>query len=167
MRQGTRKGGLTIGKTQKSKLLPRLGEAGLLLGAIVFFAAAWISDFRDGLRETLQPEFRKVLSTVDGDIFGPGQRGKVLKIQTREGLFVEVYRSDDEGNFALKEKFKLADKRDGYFVFNGEASNLVLDDIDGDRKVEIIVPSFDSDLVAHLNIYSYKKDFDGFIRLNQ
>ena len=50
---------------------------------------------------------------------------------------------------------KLPDKKDGYFTFNGDVTNLAVDDIDNDKKSEILATTFDNDLVAHLNVYRY------------
>ena len=50
---------------------------------------------------------------------------------------------------------KLPDQRDGYFYFQGKATNLALDDLDGDEVLEIIVPSFGEIFRARLNIFKY------------
>lgn len=122
-------------------------------------------DLRSVVNKHVKPEFRQVLSTARGDVFGQGNIAQIVKIKTDEGLFVEVYQKDDS-SLKLIEKIKVQHLHDGYFMFNGEASNLVLDDVDGDQAVEILVPSFDENLVAHLNIYSFNKSRNSFVKLN-
>lgn len=111
---------------------------------------------RNTIRDNLSRPHRKVLSIVEGDIFGTGTLVQVLKVQTEKGLYLEVY-GDSVNNVGrpLLEKIQLPDVRDGYFHFRGQAANLALDDIDEDRRLEIIAPSFDDNLIAHLNIYRY------------
>ncbi|MEZ4870891.1 MAG: hypothetical protein R2827_01335 [Bdellovibrionales bacterium] len=40
-------------------------------------------------------------------------------------------------------------------MFRGQSTNLAVDDVNGDNIPEIIAPSFDKHLVAHMNVFSY------------
>lgn len=105
---------------------------------------------------------RKVLSTVEGRLQHNGQNFKVLKIQNKKGLSLEIYGHTDGSIRRLREKIKLPDNRDGYVQFHGQATNLALQDVDGDNQVEIIAPTYDNNLAAHLNIYRYDEVLDKF-----
>ena len=52
-------------------------------------------------------------------------------------------------------------------MIKGQATNLALKDIDGDNSMEIIVPTYDSNLVAHLNVYKYDPFSRRFIQMSK
>lgn len=79
----------------------------------------------------------------------------MIKIKTHEGLFLEIYGLSAEGGRPLLDRIQLPDRRDGYLNFGTNTANLFLQDMDGDDVPEIIAPSFDENLVAHLNIYRF------------
>ena len=110
---------------------------------------------RENLRTKVLPEDREILSTVTGDIMGDGSVLKVIKVRSKVGLFLEVYKPNQNGASTKMAQIELKDSKDGYFNFNGRTANLALKDINGDSIAEIIAPSFDEDFVAHLNVYSY------------
>lgn len=145
--------------TQNAVLASRIV---LILAFAAFFIAALHPDVRSSMHTALVKDYRIILSTARGDLLGTGSEMTVAKIRTRDGLFIEIYEAKDDGSQRLVERFELADKKDGYFNFNGQATNLAIDDVDGDGRPEILVPSFDQNLVGHLNIYRY--DQGGFHR---
>jgi hypothetical protein len=121
---------------------------------------AWLSVLhplvREGLRAQLLLPRRTILSVASGDIFNNGTMAQVLKIRTEKGLFLEIYGPDlENGDRLLLAQVQLPDSRDGYFHFRGQAANLALQDVDGDGAVEIMAPTFDENLMAHLNVYRY------------
>ncbi|MEQ1875107.1 MAG: hypothetical protein ABL958_00580 [Bdellovibrionia bacterium] len=134
--------------------------AGLVPTLMVF--AALNEDTRQSIRETLQPEFRHLLSTAFGNVLGDGTPIRVMKVQTREGLSLEVYKAN---NYQLVQKIDLEQKKDGYFNYHGEAANLALVDVDGDLIPEIVAPGYDQNLTAQLNVYRYDADTQNFRRL--
>lgn len=127
----------------------------LFLLFAVMLLAALHPEVRSSMRTTLVKDFRMVVSTAHGDLTGSGVALTVAKVKTRDALFIEVYEPRSDGGQHLVERIELADKRDGYFNFNGQATNLAIDDIDGDGRPEILVPTFDHNLVGRLNIYRY------------
>ncbi len=137
---------------------------------LILFVFAMISvavlhpNIRKNLRSKFLPEKRQILSTVSGDVIGEGQDLKVVKVKSKAGLFLEVYKPTQEGFSSKIAQIKLDDRTDGYFNFNGRASNLALKDVNGDEIAEIIAPSFDEDFVAHLNVFSYN-NFTGQFEL--
>jgi len=115
------------------------------------------SDIRSNVRSLIQPSYRVILAVALADLDGSGTKYQVLKVKTNEGLFLEVY-GRGSGKLpapTLLASTKLPDRKDGYFTFNGEVTNLAIDDIDNDKKPEILATTFDGDLVAHLNVYRY------------
>ena len=59
----------------------------------------------------------------------------------------------------------LPDHKDGFFLYQGEATNLALEDVDGDQQLDIIAPSYDNNLVARLNVYSYDQRSENLSKL--
>lgn len=142
-----------------------LAKSGQLLSLLIpgLFIVATLNDgARAAIRETLQPEYRKLLSTAFGDVLGNGTPIRVMKVKTREGLFVEIYRAN---NYELVQKISLDQKSDGYFTYRGNPTNLALVDIDGDDTPEILAPGYDQNLSAHLNVYRYDRETNLFHRL--
>lgn len=118
---------------------------------------------RSFVRQSLRPgDSREVLATINTQFLGESLPVKVVKIKTPDRLAIEIYESTEELSGRLIQRIDLPDKHDGYFTFNGEATNLAIDDIDGDNLAEIIAPSFDDNLVAHLNIYRLQIDSNQF-----
>lgn len=151
------------------RLTPRLfvkaAETLLLATAFVAFAAALYPDARSGLRSILLKDYRHVLSTVTADLAGDGSPHIIAKVKTRGGLSLEIYETLPSGTTKLIETIAMDDKKDGYFDFNGQAANLAVDDVDHDGRLEILAPSFDHNLVGHLNIYTYDKSARSFQKL--
>jgi len=137
----------------------------ILFGVFAFMlVAALHPDVHSAVRNSLVKDYRMVVSTAHGDLMGDGTILTVAKVRTRDSLFLEIYQTKADGAERLLEKIELSDKRDGFFNFNGQATNLAIDDIDGDGKLEILVPSFDQNMVGHLNIYHYDSSIGTFAR---
>ena len=117
------------------------------------------SEIRAQLRGVLRPQYRVVLGVAEADLTGSGQMNKIIKYKTQDGLFLEVYGYEDRAKWGpqpqLLASAKLPDKKDGYFTLNGQVTNLAVDDLNGDHKLEILATSFDDNLVAHINAYRF------------
>lgn len=135
------------------------------IAAIAAVLAVVVPDIRQTLVEHMSENPRIVLSTADGDVIGHGELAKVVKVQTPQGLYIEIYQTSNN-SLELIDRIEIENSKDGYFMFNGEASNLILEDVDRDSVVEILAPSYDSNLMAHLNIFSYDKIKNKFVKLN-
>lgn len=131
---------------------------------LVMLIAALHPDLRASVRGSLLHDYRLVVSTAHGDLLGEGIELTIAKVRTREALFVEIYEPRGDGVQRLRERIELQDKRDGFFNFNGQPTNLAIDDIDGDGRLEILAPSFDQNLIGHINVYRYDKASGGFQR---
>lgn len=130
-------------------------RSSLILG----FAASMIMilhpDVRTALRERIKPESREVLSFATAQ-FETGTPYRVVKVRTSEGIQLEVYQSPQDSRVNLIDRFKLNEHKDAFFNFSGGTTNLAVDDINGDGRPEIIVPTLDQQLVAHLAIFQFE-----------
>lgn len=148
-------------KTLKSKNWDFL-SIGLGVGMMILsFGIAFHGGLRYELRNALSLNQRVVLSTVTGEITADGVLSKVVKVRSEDKIFIEVYKMYESGQ-ELITKLAIPDVHDGYFHIKGESTNLLLNDVDGDNIPEIIAPSFDKDLVAHLNVFKFDSNSNRF-----
>lgn len=128
----------------------------ILMGlCVTFLMAAVYKPFRDPLRAWYFAPFRKVLSTVQGDVFNNKSDVLVVKVETEKGLSLEIFGTPKDGQRPLLDVIPLPDRHDGYFHFRGQAANLALYDLNGDGSLEIFAPSFDELMIPHLNVFRY------------
>lgn len=123
------------------------------LGSMTITAVALNPDWRARLQAVFVGDDRQLLATVNGDLLADGTNFKILKFGTKRGIIVEVLApgdSSDDG-YSLVDRIFIPDPHDGFFSLNTHATRLALVDVDGDGRSEILAPSFDSQLVAHLN----------------
>jgi hypothetical protein len=117
------------------------------------------SDLRSNVRSLFRPQYRVILAVAMADLEGNGVKDQVIKVKTADGLFVEVYAPRPHKNFGVQQELiasaQLPDKKDGYFTFNGEVTNLAVDRVDREKSLKILASSFDGDLVGHLNVYRF------------
>lgn len=132
-----------------------IGRAVLIALFLALFVSVLIPDVRSAIRHALLQDYRVVISTVHGDVTGEGIDFTIAKVRTRDSLLIEVYRPQEDGSQKLLARITLPEKKDGFFNFNGQATNLAIDDINGDGLKEIIVPTFDQNMVGRLHIYRY------------
>lgn len=153
-------------KTDKKNKLQWLITFAFIFIALVLMIATSIPSSRKQLRNYFQSDSHEILSTISGDVFGDGTPTKILKTRSQNGLFIEIYKTPAGLAPQLFQKINLPEIKDGHLIVNGEAANLVLDDVNKDMKPEILVPSFDRQLKAHLHIYTYNADQGLFIEMN-
>lgn len=137
----------------------------LTVSCLASLAVTLHPDARASIRAALLGDARTVVSTVKGDLLGDGSELTVAKVKTRNAMLLEVYQPLASGTQRLLGRIDLSDKRDGYFNFNGQATNLALEDVDGDGQLEILAAGFDQHLVGKLHVFSYDKDAKGFQRV--
>jgi hypothetical protein len=132
-------------------------EWSALMGMVVLsgcmLLVSVMGEWRDGLHGYFHPPYRTVLSKASGDFMHSGVWLDILKIQSDEGLFVEVYAAGPKQASKLVERLKLTGTKDAYFHSRTQATRMVIEDIDGSGSPSIVVPSFDDDLVAHINVF--------------
>ncbi len=110
---------------------------------------------------------RKVLSTL---IYSPNSGSsqyQVLKVKLRDSIVIEIYKIFDQFNYQLVSRIDTGNKYEGYFLLGGNATNLAYINIDDDPENEIIVPSFDANLAAHLNVIKFDSNTNTFTLINQ
>jgi hypothetical protein len=130
-------------------------KLGLSALAIVIGIVSLNRDWSRSIRDSLFHQQRTLISTAVGDLLGDGTPVEVAKVKTNDGLLLEVYAPGPQGSRVLLDRINLDQQRDGYFTFNGQLVTLAVDDIDGDHRPEILAPSFDQQLTAHLNVFKY------------
>lgn len=144
-----------------------LGQSLLLTTCAVMFVAAVHPTTRTALRAAFLNDQRTLVSSARGDLAGTGEEYTVAKVKSRSGLFLEIYKNENDGRTSLVEKIEMPETKDGFFSFNGHATNLALADIDSDGRAEILVPSFDRDQVGRLNIFRFNGSSNGFEKVVQ
>ncbi len=132
------------------------------LVCISLIAVVSIDNWRLGLRSLMVSEVPKVLSRIEKDFFEDGRIIVFAKIKSHKGLFIDIYEKVYEGFPKTISRIRLPDDYDGFFHYRGQATNLALEDIDGDGRPEILAPSFDANHVAHLNVYTYNPATEQF-----
>jgi hypothetical protein len=140
--------------------------------SILFLTAASLSvvainpRWRQNLKKSFIGEDRKILAKAEGKLQAGGPSFKIFKIKTGEDISLEVYsNAAGESEFLLKQKIDLQERTDGYFTFQGNATNLALADIDSDGFSEIISATFDDQGVPRLNAFKYDPVLHTFHRM--
>ena len=136
----------------------------VFLGAIciVLLAVVSVPSWHSHWRHLLISETPQVLSTIQKDYFDDGRVIVFAKVKTTKGLFIEIYEKVSEGFPNTLGNIRLPDNIDGFFHYRGQATNLALEDIDGDGRAEILAPTFDANQVADLNVYTYNSATEQF-----
>lgn len=126
----------------------------LILTAAVLLAAVLTPSLREKIQARLTTSGREILATAEGDLLNNGSSVKVIKFRSREGIFVEVVRVTPSSSEMI-DKISLPDKLDGLFNYQGHVTRLAIADIDQDGQLELLAPTFDPQLVPHLNVFRY------------
>ncbi len=111
-------------------------------------------DVRTAVKGRIKPEDRSVLSVAMAQ-FETGIPYRIVKVRTSEGIQLELYRSPQDSRVNLIDRVDLLFHKDAHFNFSGGTTNLAVDDINGDGQPEIIVPTLDKQLVAHLAVFQF------------
>lgn len=129
--------------------------------------ATIVPTLRQSARDLVLSHKRVVLGKVEGDLTGKRDHVVIVKVQTADTLSLEIYRhlvgNDD---LTFQRRIILPEKRDGYFHYRGEATNLLMADLDQDGGLEVIAPAFDENLIPRLNVFKYDAADDEFVRMN-
>jgi hypothetical protein len=123
--------------------------------ALAVIAVALVPSLREKTQSLFGRPTQEVLATAEGDVLNDGSNAKVVKIRGADGIFVEVFRLGPGGESTLVDRILLPDKHDGLFNFHGHVTRLAISDINGDGKNELLAPTFDNQLVPHLNVFRY------------
>ncbi len=134
----------------------------LMLTAAALVAAVLTPSVRKTVQDQLAGVGREVLATAEGDVLNDATTSKVIKFRDKDGIWVEVIKMQDDGRSTLIDRVLLPDKHDGLFNFQGHVTRLAIADIDHDGVLELLAPTFDQQLVPHLNVFRYNKDLKKF-----
>ncbi len=138
----------------------------LVVIAMLITTVAVVPSLRNRVKDLFQNQNRHILAKVSGQLSQGGIQLTVLKISTSDGLSLEIYSSDQVSESPmLIAKLQLSERRDAYFSFQGNATNLALTDVDNDGNLEIIAPTYDDQMVARLNIFKYNDSIKSFERM--
>lgn len=140
--------------------------ASLVVIAMGITIVAVIPNLRTQVKSFFQNENRHILAKVSGQLTPDGPQVTVLKISSADGISLEIYLLNhiDEST-TLMTKLNLNERRDAYFSFQGNATNLALTDVDNDGNLEILAPTYDDQMVARLNIFKYNDSIRSFERM--
>lgn len=133
----------------------------LLLLAAAMVAAVLTPSLRVRVQGHLSGSGREIMATAEGDLLNDGTNVKVIKYRSPEGLFIEVVKIMG-ANSMMIERIALPDKHDGLFNYQGHVTRLAIADIDQDGTQELLVPTFDQQLVPHLNVFRYNPEIQRF-----
>ncbi len=121
---------------------------------------------REFIRSVIVSNSRQVLAKAEGDLTGKGMKVAVIKVKTADTIALEIFESQgDTASLQFVKRIVLQEKRDAFFNFRGNATNLALTDVDNDGKMEIVAPTFDDNLIPRLNVYKYDPEFNDFRKL--
>lgn len=123
----------------------------LSMGVSIVLFSPSIRKINQGL---LFQDGREVLSSLDARF--DGKNYKILKLRDIEGILIEIYAINaNSGAVEFVDRSYLSDNKDAFYDMNDKKMNLFLKDINDDSIPEIITPSYDKNLIAHLNIFSF------------
>lgn len=125
----------------------------IIIGSFIFLNESLYKK----MHNFFHPEKRKILSTICADLLMSGKKHKIIKIQTHNNIYIEIYDNCQINSSNLITSINLQDQLDGYISFNNRITNLALDDINNDKKPEIISPSFSNNFTGHLNVFTYNE----------
>jgi len=154
---------LTIPQKQKLFWLsfPTLCLISICLAALTLIPAS-----RDFIQSVIVSNSRTILAKAEADLTGQGMKVVVIKVHTSDTMALEIFENEgDTGKLNFVKRIVLPEKRDAYFNFRGNATNLVITDVDGDGTLEIVAPTFDENLIPRLNVYKFDPERHDFIRL--
>jgi hypothetical protein len=109
---------------------------------------------------------RKVLSSLVFSPEGMTERYQILKVKNNDKIIVEIYKIIDQYNSLFISRIDTGAKYEGYFLLGGNATNLAYINIDDEPTQEIIVPAFDNNLIAHLNVIKFDTSTKSFSIIN-
>lgn len=131
----------------------------------VVLNSSWRQNIRNALSSFFERPYRKILSASSSYLFSDERYFKIFKVRTHQGLFLEIYGHLDSQRMSpfLFDRFSLSKPQNGYIDVKYEergqsffqSVGLFIEDVDGDRNMEIIVPTFKKSLEAHLDVYTY------------
>lgn len=103
---------------------------------------------------------RKLLAKTEATFLPDQSPWQVVKLQIRREVHLEIFRGENRKVVRLN----LGQGKDVFVNFRGQATNLVVTDINGDGLADVIAPVLDENLVPRLQVFLYDKTLDDFVR---
>jgi hypothetical protein len=125
------------------------------LMAALLLVAVTVPSLRSKIQNSFSPVGNEVLATAEGDLLNDGSMAKVIKYRSEVGIYVEILKLESNGETQFIDRILLPDKRDGLFNYQGHVTRLAIGDIENSGKQDLLVPTFDNQLVPHLNVFRY------------
>ena len=126
--------------------------------SVVLAAVNLYEPWRAQIRETFLPSTREILAKATGDLTSGGRKFLVLKVKTQDSINLEVYEHEAAtGRTLFRSRTILPERRDGMVNYRGNATNLLLVNLDKDLDMEIIAPTFDENLVPRVHVYKFNE----------
>ena len=139
-----------------------LKMAGVLAGSL-FLIAILQPSVRAHLRDLLGVHSRTVLSTTTASFGAGGTQFRIVKVKTSQAIYLEFYKLAKDGSSKLFQRIAMRHAEDGYFSFHGRAANLLVEKLHKSGSPQVLAPSFDRDMIAHLNVYRFDNRSQRFI----
>lgn len=131
----------------------------LFILAMLLIILAIIPNFRAKIKSFLIFSGRNVIAKTSGNVTPNGPEVTAIKLFEDGKLYVEFYElQKDSGLLVQIGKINLNDSKDGFFIFQGNSTNLAMYDSDNDGNLEVVAPTFDMDNNPRLNIFKYNPD---------
>lgn len=146
----------------------KIMQISLLVLLILTLLVALVPPWRERAQNLLWPRERLILAKSQGQVNPEGIFVTVIKIKTKQGLFIEIYKSQNiNQSMDFWMQFPLEGTQDSFFNYHNQASNLVLTDVDNDGFLDIIAPTYDEQQQARMNIFRYDNTLSTFIRMER
>ncbi len=146
----------------------RIMQISFMALLLITLVIALVPSWREQAQNILWPRERLILAKSQAQINPNGIFVTVVKIKTKMGLFIEIYKSKNVNeSMEFWIQFPLEGTQDSFFNFHSQASNLVLTDVDSDGFLDIMAPTYDEQQQARMNIFRFDETLGTFIRMER
>ena len=87
---------------------------------------------------------------------------RVIKLKKKNKIYLDILVEKADGSFEQTQFLELKGSQEAYYDWNDESVSLFSLDYDGDGKLDLGAPSFDSFLRPHFEVLIYNEDTGGF-----
>ncbi len=119
---------------------------------------------RLSLNNLIQNKNRKIIATLQTNLSIPNKNFKILKIKHNSDLWIEIYDLSSSENRVAE--FQLLKKTNAQMLVKKKASSLFASDLDGDKILEILAPSFNSKLHPKIHAFRYNPVTNSFSKIS-
>ena len=109
-----------------------------------------------------KPRPLKKLSRVEFSPDANSPKFRVIKFKKKDKIYLDILSEKPDGSYEQTQLLELKGNQEAYFDYWEESLSLFVLDYDGDGKLDLGVPSFDSFLKAHFELLIYNEDTGKF-----